>query len=339
MSPVAFPRVSVLLPVRDGEPYLDQALRSLSEQSLTAVEVLVVNDGSTDATPELLERWAGIDPRIRVLHQPPRGIVDALERARSAARAPVLARMDADDIAHPRRLALQLAALREDPTLGACGCGVEYFPRNRVQGGARRYEAWLNSLRTPEAVERNLFVECPLAHPSFLLRAEAVEEVGGYRDMGWPEDYDLLFRLWEAGYRLTNVPDILLKWREGGGRLSRTAPEYAPEAFRKIKLHFLTRTLLTGRSGLVIWGAGPTGKSFASEALAQDVPLVAFVDVDPRKVGQEIYGVPVLSPQQALEDPNPLLVGAVGQPGAREEIRRWIREAGREEGRDFVAVA
>ncbi|NIP83227.1 MAG: glycosyltransferase, partial [Gemmatimonadetes bacterium] len=191
------------------------------------------------------------------------GIVAALERARAAARGRYLARMDADDVATPRRLEAQLALMGDRPGLVACGCGVEYFPREALRDGALRYEAWINSCVTEEEIERAIFVECPLAHPTLFARADAIAAVGGYRDAGWPEDYDLVLRLWAAGGRLGKVPDVLLRWREGPGRLSRTDPRYAPDAFLACKVHHLRRTLLRGRAGVVIWGAGPVGKALS----------------------------------------------------------------------------
>jgi len=310
------PAVSVLLPVRDGAEHLGEAIESLEAQTLTDFEVLAVDDGSTDATPELLAEWAGRDARIRVITQRPRGIVAALEAARAMARAPYLARMDADDVCAPTRLAEQLALMEADSTVVACGCGVEYFPAEAVRDGARRYEAWLNEAVTPEEIERQLFVECPLAHPTFFLRAAAVGAAGGYRDEGWPEDYDLLLRLWAEGGRLAQVSETLLSWREGPERHSRTHPRYAPEAFLACKVHHLRRTLLQGRSGAVVWGAGPVGKAAARALLEAGTPVLAFVDVDPRKIGQDIHGAPVLDAEQGLGIERALHLGAVGQPSA-----------------------
>ena len=135
------------------------------------------------------------------------------------------------------------------------------------------------------------------------------------------------------------IPEVLQYWREGADRLSRNDPRYRAEAFRAAKLHFLCRTLLRERDGLVIWGAGPIGKSFARQALQLSIPVRAFVDLDPRKVGQEIHGAGVLSPEQASELRRSLHVGAVGKVGAREEIRRALLTLGWEEGHDFIAVA
>jgi len=333
------PAISVLLPVRDGATHLAEAIASLEAQTLEDFEILAVDDGSSDGSPELLRAWAARDPRVRVLRQEASGIVPALERGRAEARGRWLARMDADDVCAPTRLAEQLELMGSDPTLVACGCGVEYFPAESVRDGALRYQAWLNASVTPEGVARQLFVECPLAHPTFFLRAEAVEAVGGYRDRGWAEDYDLLLRLWEAGGRLAQVPHPLLRWRESPDRLSRTHPRYAPEAFLACKVHYLRRTLLRGREGVAVWGAGPVGKAAARALLEAGTRVLAFVEVDPRKVDQEIHGAPVLDAGRAVGIEGALHLAAVGQPGARDQIREALRGAGHKELRDFVAIA
>jgi hypothetical protein len=247
--------------------------------------------------------------------------------------------MDADDVCAPTRLARQLALMRFDQKLVGCGSHVEYFPRDAVKDGALRYQDWMNEATLPEEIERELFVECPLAHPTFFLNAEAVDAVGGYRDAGWAEDYDMILRLWEAGGRFAKVPAVLVRWREGPHRLSRTDPRYAPEAFLACKVHYLRKTLLDGRDGIVVWGAGPVGKAAAKAFVEAGTELIAFVEVDPRKIGQEIHGVPVLGLEEGAGVGGALHLAAVGQPGARERIREALRAAGRTELRDFAAIA
>src|SRR5690606_24435607 len=121
--------------------------------------------------------------------------VAALEAGRAACGGELIARMDADDVAHPARLAEQVAALDADPELAGLGCNVAMFPRRRVGQGMELYVRWLNGLADPAAVERERFVESPLVHPAALIRAAALEAVGGYVERGWPEDYDLWLRL------------------------------------------------------------------------------------------------------------------------------------------------
>ena len=333
------PAVSVLMPVRNGVKHLDEAMRSLVTQTFDDFEVIVVDDGSTDGTWDCLEHWASDDHRIRLFRSRPRGIVDALEIARAQARARYLARMDADDIADRRRFALQWALLMDEPEVAGCGCGVRYFPNSVVRAGARRYEKWLNSVRSPEDVARSVWVECPLAHPTFFLRTDVVEAGGGYQDHGWPEDYDLILRVHLAGHRLANVPAVLHHWREGADRLSRIDHRYKPEAFLRCRVHYLCLGPLKDARDVIVWGAGPVGKSFARAAQDFGIRVVAFVELDPRKIGQEIHGAPVLGVTEALRIRGPLHAAAVGQYGARARIEGLLEEAGLVGGKDFVAVA
>ena len=326
------PRVSVILPVRDEEEFLLECLESLSAQTLSDFEVIVVDDGSTDASAAIAEEHARVDSRFRVVRQEPAGMVAASERARTEARAPLVARMDADDVALPERLELQVAAIEEEG-LAAVGGQVEYFPE--PTDGMRSYAVWLNSLVTVEAALRDLWVECPLPGPGLTARAE----LASYRDRGWPEDYDLVLRIWESGGRFRNVDRLVHRWRDHPQRLTRTRPEYSLAAFRRCKVHFLRRTLLAGGRPAVVWGAGPTGKAFARELLAAGTPLAAFVEVDPRKLGKRIHGAPVVSVERAADFPGSLALGAVSGPEGRARVRDLAAGLGHVEGKDFVAVA
>jgi Glycosyltransferase like family 2 len=140
--------------------------------------------------------------------------VAALQAGIAACRAPLVARFDADDLMARRRLELQQRALTQAPELAAVGCHVRLFPRAHLREGRLGYERWLGSIRTPEDLAREAFVECPIAHPSMMIRREALSEFG-YRELGWPEDYDLVLRLLSAGRKLAVVPTRLLHWRDG----------------------------------------------------------------------------------------------------------------------------
>jgi len=294
------PSISVLIPARNAACTLDQALGSIKAQTFSDWEAIVVDDGSTDDTPHLLAAWQRRDERFRVLRNPePLGLVPSLNRALEEAGAPLLARMDADDVSLPRRFELQRELL-EGEELAAVGCRVRYFPQELVAGGALRYEEWLNNVLTAEEHARDIFVECPLAHPTMLLRTEALRSVGGYAARGWAEDYDLCLRLWLAGYRIAKVPEVLFLWRESEHRTSRTHPDYTPEAFLRCKAHYLSRSYLRDGRAASVFGAGPVGKSIARAVQAEGVQLRAFVDLDPLKFGQSLYGAPVLERESGL---------------------------------------
>lgn len=355
-SPRRHPLVSVVLPVRDGAATLDAALASLRAQTFPHFEVLIVDDGSRDDSPLIARAWEQRDGRFRLLRSdqghaapphhcfaPPRdtpfGIVAALQRGLATCHGPYIARMDADDHCHPERLAAQLDLLERSPALAGCGTGVRYVPESTVTPRAAEYAAWLSSMTTWETVAANIFVECPLAHPTFMFRRTALATIGGYRNRDWPEDYDLLLRLWRTGHRFVSLPRVLLDWRNEPGRLSRTHPAYSLAAFRECRVHHLRRSLLTGREGVVVWGAGPTGKSLAVEFQRQAVRVAGFIEVDPRKIGQVIHGAPVRQAEAAREFGSVLHVGAVARSAGREAVRDAAREAGLEDGMDFVSMA
>lgn len=337
--------ISILLPCRDATPHLNAAIQSLAAQTFADFEVVAVDDGSDDDTFDQLLAWARLDTRVRLLQGHGRGLVPALAAALAAARGELIARMDADDVAEPTRFAKQIELLQREPALAACGTGVRYFPADAVRDGARRYQDWINSITTPEQIARDIFIECPLAHPTLMIRRNIIVGLGGYREMGWPEDYDLILRVWAAGHRMATVPEVLHNWRETPERASRRDPRYHADRFRDVKIHFLRTTLLAGGRPAVIWGAGPLGKAFARQLAAAGTRIAAFVDVAPNRIGQEIHGALVLPPERATEVAGPasadraLVLAAVGQAGAREDIRAACRGQGMVEGEDFIAIA
>jgi glycosyltransferase involved in cell wall biosynthesis len=327
--------------VRDARDTLPACLRSLRAQSLAAHEIVAVDDGSTDGSRALLEEWAAADPRVRLLAQGPEGLVAALNRGLAAARAPLLARMDADDVAHPRRLELQAAALAAEAPLTAVGSRVRLLADAGARNqGMRAYVAWQNELLTHEAIARDLYVESPLVHPSVTLRTPALRALGGYRAFDGPEDYDLWLRGFAAGWRFAKHPETLLEWRDRPDRLTRADPRYGAGRFRALKAEALVRSRLGDGRGVVIWGAGPIGKAWSRELRAREVAVAAFVEVDPGKIGQVVHGAPVVSVAGAAALPRgPLHLACVGDAAARGRIRREAARLGLREPEDLVAVA
>jgi len=333
------PRVAVLMPARNAARTVRAAAVSILRQTVRDLELVCVDDGSADATPAILAELAEREGRVRILRGKGEGIPRALERGRAVCDAEVVARMDADDVAHPLRLELQLEALRGNPSLSAVGGRVRLFPRRALRQGMIRYAAWVNGLTTPELVERDLLVEAPLVHPAAAIRAEVLHRAGGWRDGPFPEDYDLWLRLAAAGGRLTNLPRLLLDWRDGPARATRTDDRYSLEGQMALKCAHLSSHLLCRGRGVVLWGAGPTGKAFADALAREGVPVRAFLEVDPAKIGRTIRGAEVRSFREAPRFRGTLILVAVGAPGARERIRGELSALGMEELRDFRCVA
>lgn len=337
------PRVSVLMPCYNVASTLDEAMESLLAQTLAEFEIVAVDDGSEDGTLNRLEAWALQDQRVRVLARAHAGIIPALNEGLDICRAVYVARMDADDRAHPTRLERQVQFLDDHPEVSVLSSLVEGFPASDVREGFRIYIDWLNNLITHADITREIFVESPLAHPSVTFRKRWVEDLGGYKEFGWPEDYDLWLRLYLEGARFAKIPEILLYWREYPHRLTRSDSRYAVKHFLRAKAHYLMRGPLADRDAVIIWGAGQMGRRLSKHLLRVNAPIVAFIDVDPKKIGRTRKGRPIFSPEGLKREWSqyraPVVLAAVRSRGARALIREQLARMGLREAIDWWAVA
>jgi len=333
--------VSVLLPVRDAAPYLADCVASLERQTLRTFEVIAVDDGSTDGSSEALDEWAARDARVRVVHRDQEGLVATLNAGLELCRAPFVARMDADDISHPRRFELQVREMEELPWVGVVSSLVRHFPWYRVGEGYRIYERWLNSLAAPAAISRERFVESPVPHPSAMVRRDVYEEAGGYRDEGWAEDFDLWLRLFEAGVTFSKVERYLYFWREHAERLTRVDGRYSVENFLRCKAKYLLSGPLAQSRRVVIWGAGQTGRRISKHLIRGGAPVDSFVDIDPEKIGSTLRERPILAVDElpGMIGEGTVVLASVSSRGARELIREHLGRIGLREGREFWCVA
>ena len=337
------PDVSVVMPVRNAAETLESALASVLASRSVELELICIDDGSNDASGKLLDEAAARDQRLRVIHTPPRGIVPALNLGLERARAPLVARMDADDEVLPERLSAQAEHLERHPQHCLVGCQVECFRRGGLGEGYRIYAEWVNRLVEPEEIVRQVFVECPVPHPTWTFRRDVIRELGGYRELGWPEDLDLLYRILESGAGVGKLGQVLHRWRDHPRRVSRVSPVYGREAFARVKAHFLPR--LHPMPAAVVWGAGRTGRRLVRLLQAEGVPTRALLDVNPRRIGTTWMGIPVFSPDRlttrmaSWRDEGLRLLVAVASRGARDEIRAQLHARSLREGEDFLVVA
>lgn len=326
------------MPVRNGERWLAGTLGSIRRLRGVDFEVVAVDDGSTDATPVMLTAFAREDERVLVLRQSASGLVAALNAGLEAARGSWVARLDADDLAHPDRLRLQVDAGRREGW-DVVSSLVRCFPRAVMGKGLLRYEQWQNALVTHDAMARERFVESPLVHPSAIFLRERVLAVGGYRDLGWAEDYDLWLRLFAAGARFGKVRRILTLWRDHPRRYTRTAAACAADALRACKATHLISGPLNGATGFWMAGTGVDGKRLGRAIVAHGGVLRGWLDVNPRRLGQRIAGAPVLRFEEATLRPGELVLVAVGSEGGRERARRYFDAFGLRETVDYWCVA
>jgi glycosyltransferase involved in cell wall biosynthesis len=207
------PAVTVLMPVRNGERWLEPSLRSIALQTVHDFEFLIVDNGSSDRTPEILAQACASDSRFVALSEPHRGIVPALNTGLAAARAPLVARLDADDMALPNRLERQLDFMTRHPEVGLLGSWAHVIDtRGKVYGHRR-------PLTGHDDLVRILQVSNPFIHPAVMFRTGLVRRLGGYRAaFEVSEDYDLWLRMSEVTV-LANLPEPLVFYRLHAGNL------------------------------------------------------------------------------------------------------------------------
>ncbi len=329
----------MLLPVRDAARTLGASIRSIRRQRGVEWECVIVCDGSRDGSRTWLREQVALDDRLVLIEQEAHGIVEALNRGLERCRAPLVARMDADDLMHRDRLRLQRDWLVAHPDHAGLGSRVRLFPRRGLREGRRQYERWLNKQGEGEAdsIARDAYVECPLAHPTWMVRREVIAALR-YRSCAWPEDYDLLLRALQRGHRFGCHPRRLLSWRDHPERLSRTHPDYALARFTECKAEHLAGGFLGGVSSYLLWGYGSTGRALRKALARRSIVPSHIIDMHPRRIGNRIHGAPVVSPS-ALASLSGRIVVSVAGEGPRALIRDALHALGRREGVDFICAA
>lgn len=330
------------MPVRNGASTLTSCLDSIASQQFHDYEIVVVNDGSNDQTLELLTQRSIQDRRINIFSIPSSGIVAALTLGLSKVRGQYVARMDADDIMHPERIGKQFDYLQQNSQVDLVACCVNLFPEYKVKGGYHEYIRWQNDCVSHDDIYHEMYVESPLAHPSVMFLKKSIDEMGGYRDGDFPEDYDMWLRMAAQGCRFHKLSETLLAWRESGDRASRVDSRYSREAFDRLRAYYLAKDpRLDSERPLIIWGAGRQTRKRAAHLFQYGFVPSLWIDVDPRKIGNKINGVSVASPEllssMALDN-KPFVLCYVNNHGARQLIRDYLNTYGYVRGVDFLMV-
>ena len=330
------PEVSVVMPVFNGARTVRRAVCSILDQTLRDLELIVLDDGSTDDTVAVVQRIP--DPRLRLIRCSHRGVVLTANTGTQLAVAPFIARMDADDFSHARRLEKQLEQLHKS-NLDVVGCQVRILDESsQPVDSLRRYERWINE-ETAEGrdISALRFVEFPLVNPTILARRSYFKL--GFRDVDVPEDYDLMLRAAASGMRFGKAPEALFDWTAHSGRLTRTDSRYSPEAFMRCRQSHLLAGPLRGIECVDIWGVGQTGKPWLRWLRAQNINVRCGYDVNERKVNERIHGVRIAHPtDMPVADGTPLII-AVGADQARRLILPQILQQGYVSARDAWFVA
>ncbi len=327
------PTISVVMPVKNCGEWLQPAVDSMLQQSFEDFELLLIDDHSYDGSIEVLPN----DRRLKIIRHQGSGIVESLNLGLVKARGEFVARMDGDDVSFPDRFRHQIEFARNNPSIDIISGMIEIFSdEGDILEGNIAYQDWLNGMQSHEDIVREIFVESPLVHPSILIRRSVFKTTGLYRDLSWPEDYDLWLRAWQAGFQFAKVPEFVLMWREHENRLTKTDKRYAIKEFIKAKAWAMSETVLKNRSA-IICGTGQLGVKLCDVLTSLGVQVTAFVDVAPDKIGKTRRDLPILSYDDMLKSrQNELILSALGARGAGEKLREVLLASQLVEGKDFL---
>ena len=331
------PLVSLVMPLRYAARFLPAMLDSLREQTLMQWELLMILDRADSETSRLAREAADHDGRLRVLENRGRGIIQALETGRLNARGWALGRLDGDDKLPKERLAQMLAALQEGERNTVVSGAVRYFSAaGSVSPGYRRYEAWLNANLRNRHAWRQVYRECLVASPNWLMRRRELARIGGFQGLQYPEDYDLVFRWYRRGFRLKVLSEVTLYWREHPERTSRRSSYYQQGSFFRLKVTRFTQLDWSPQKRLYLLGAGQKGKWAARVLKARDVSF-RWLDRYPYQAGGARRKVQdhSLLPLEALEAGGQVLVAVYPPLPQRVALNTFLEEKGYREGFDY----
>jgi len=333
------PQLAVLLPFYNAATTLAETLDSILAQTFKDFVLIAVDDGSIDGSYDIVCEYMKRDSRIELLQVGHQGVVGAMNHALNHCNAPICARMDADDIMAPERLAMQFDYLQANPDIALVGSRVLLFPEEIIQDGFNEYIRWQNGCITPQQIADNIYVELPIANPSICFRRDVVLEVGGYLDGDFPEDYELLLRLHQNGHQMAKLPDVLLHWRDSDGRLTRTDQRYSRAAFDRIRAAYLASDprLQQGRP-LAYWGAGRVTRKRTAHLIGHGHAPHIWIDIDPEKIGKVYEGAEVVEPHWLDREDKPFVLSYVSNHGARELIINDLESMGYSCGDDYLIV-
>lgn len=333
------PAVSIVMPYRDAAATLPAAVASILAQTFTDYELIAVNDNSEDESRAIMTSYH--DQRFVLYDNPGNGLVDALNFALTKASASWIARMDADDIMQPQKLERQWQTLQQHPAIDVISCLARLFPDDLITDGFREYISWQNQILEHDDFMNHCYVEMPLTNPTAIFRKAIWDKLGNFRSGAVPEDYEFWLRALHAGYRFKKVPEVLFNWRDSHNRYTRTAPACTRQAFDLVRAEYLSQDWrLLQQRPLVYCGAGRITRKRAELMINRGFTPSAWVDIDPRKIGNKLDGIPVVRPEWIMENRanNPFMLIYIASHGARDQLAAWLETNSFHIGKDYLAV-
>ena len=326
--------ISVVMPVKNTAQYIEDCLNSILNQTHTKWELLAVDDHSTDNSLEILASYADKDRRIKVFKNKGKGIIDALRLSYSKSSGDLITRMDSDDLMAEDKLTI-LSSNLINRGRGHLAVGlVKYFSDNELGEGFKNYELWLNGLTAFGSNFKEIYKECVIPSPCWMVHREDLETSGSFRPNRYPEDYDLTFRFYLNGLKVIACDEVLHHWRDYPSRTSRTHAHYADNSFMEIKVHYFLKKEYDTNKNLVVWGAGGKGKALAQLLIDKNIDFYWICD-NPKKIGNEIYGKVILAFKELDRIEHTQSIITVANPLSKIEIKHYFEQRSDEQGVDY----
>ena len=316
-------KISILMPFRNTDQFLKEAVNSILYQSYKDWELIAVDDHSTDRSKEIMLGFAEADTRIKVLGNTGTGIIPALRTAYNYSSGAFITRMDSDDIMQPEKLQSMISDLLRMGTGHVALGQVQYFSDSGISDGYSKYEKWINKLTASGTNYDEIYKECVIPSPCWMVHRKDLERCGGFDPDRYPEDYDLTFRFRQHGIRCIPSSNLLHLWRDYPTRTSRTSEHYAQNAFLDLKVHYFLILDYDPARSLALWGAGNKGKTIARLLKDQKVPFKWLCD-NPKKIGRKIYGIELHTYELLRTLPDPQSIVSVANPMAQNDIRQYL---------------
>lgn len=314
------------MPVRDAMPFLKECLDSIITQSHTDWQLIAVNDHSLDQSNSVLVDYSLQDSRIICLQNEGKGIINALNTGYARAKGEFITRMDADDLMPVRKLERLGETLQKSGKGNVSTGKIKYISESLLGDGFRKYEDWLNRLCDLGIHYSEIYKECVIPSPCWMMYREDFDRIGGFASDTYPEDYDLCFRMYENNIKVIPSREVLHIWRDHGQRASRNDENYSDNRFLDLKVKYFLRNESIEEDRLVVWGAGRKGKRIASLLIENKIDFEWITDND-KKVGRDIYSK-ILKPSKSLIDStkNIAVILAVANLEEQKAIIDFVRQ-------------
>ncbi len=313
-------RISIIMPFKNEACFLHETINSIIGQSYQNWELIAVDDWSSDNSFEIMQSFEQQDKRIKILKNRKAGIIEALKTGRQKAKGIYITRMDADDVMSVNKLECLhktlLLAVGKSVAIGK----VHYFKSNgeEIGDGFLKYQNWINKLAENRKSFSEIYKECPIPSPSWMMKMEEFDKIGGFNSLVYPEDYDLAFRMYKAKLCVVATNEVVHQWRDYETRTSRTHENYKDNRFLELKIDYFLALDYNKNKTLVLQGAGKKGKFIAQKLLEKKINFTWICGVK-NKIGHNIYGV--ILKDSKIEQKDSQIVVAIANPEEQERIR------------------